>query len=81
MWEKKFTASQIENAKERRRNMIITNRVCFSFKIPDESKEADKFRKDHQEAIEAYDSNYRSFVISNTYSIESKKGEKSANGM
>ena len=59
--------------------MIITNRTCFTFKIPDETKAAEKFRKDNPEAVEAYSTNYRSFVVTNTYTVELKKGEQ-ANG-
>lgn len=60
--------------------MIITNRTCISFELPGEAKEAEKFRKDNPEAIEAYDTPYdtrfRSFVITNNYSIGLKKGEQ-----
>lgn len=54
--------------------MIITNRTCFTFKIPDEVKAAEKFRKDNPEATESCYSNYRSFVIVSTYTVETKKG-------
>lgn len=50
--------------------MYITNRTCFTFKIPDEVKAAEKFRKDNPEATEAYDTKYRSFVITNTYVVK-----------
>ena len=55
--------------------MIITHRTCFTFKIPDEVKAAEKFRKDNPEATEVYDMKYRSFVITNTYVVETKKGK------
>lgn len=56
--------------------MIITHRTCFTFKIPDEVKAAEKFRKDNPEATEAYSTNFRTFVISNMYTVETKKGEQ-----
>lgn len=56
--------------------MIITHRTCFTFKIPDEVKAAEKFRKDNPEATEAYNTKYRSFAITNTYTVEAKKGDK-----
>lgn len=56
--------------------MIITHRTSFTFRIPDEIREAEKFRKDNPEATEAYDTKYRSFVITNTYTVETKKGEQ-----
>lgn len=56
--------------------MYITNRTSVTFEMPDEAKAAEKFRKDNPEATEAYDRNYRSFVITNTYVVETKKGDK-----
>lgn len=59
--------------------MIISNRTCFTFKIPDEAKAAEKFRKDNPEATEAYSTNFRTFVITNTYVVETKKGMNDGN--
>lgn len=59
--------------------MIITHRTCFTFKIPDEVKAAEKFRKDNPEATESSNTNYRHFVFTNTYEVNVKKGEQ-ANG-
>lgn len=53
--------------------MYITNRICISFEMPEEAKEAEKFRKDNPEATEAYGHSFRSFVISNTYSVKPVK--------
>lgn len=56
--------------------MYITNITRISFELPGEAKEAEKFRKDNPEAVEAYSTNFRSFAIANTYLIGPKKGEQ-----
>lgn len=50
--------------------MYITNRINITFEMPEEAKEAEKFRKEHPEATEAYTTNFHSFIITNMYTVK-----------